>query len=95
MSDDFDLGMFQSTPDELIAKKPNQTGCPVTGMAAEFEPFGDAYIANPFEFSGAPATKNLSSTTRNPIIGWYSITTTLWTSSETPRPSRRRSPDIR
>jgi len=50
MSDDLDLGMFQSTPDELIAKKPNQTGCPVTGMAAEFEPFGDAYIANPFEF---------------------------------------------
>ena len=50
MSYDLDLGMFQSTPDALFAKKPNQTGCPVTRMAAEFEPFGDAYIANPFEF---------------------------------------------
>ncbi|MDE0539024.1 MAG: cytochrome P450 [Rhodospirillales bacterium] len=50
MSNDLNLGMFQSTPKELDADSDARARCPVTGMAAEFEPFDDAYIANPFAF---------------------------------------------
>ena len=50
MSDYIDLSKFQSTPHELFTRRSNKTGCSVTGMAAEFEPFGDCCIANSFEF---------------------------------------------
>ena len=45
------LGMFQSSSEDLGSEiEARISACPVSGMAAEFEPFDDAYISNPFEF---------------------------------------------
>ena len=50
-----ELGMFQSVAGEYEAylerQKANAQGkCPVTGMAAEFQPWEDDYLANPYLF---------------------------------------------
>ena len=50
MSDDQNLGMFQSSPEEWAASREARPACPVTGMAAEFDPFGASHVADPFEF---------------------------------------------
>ena len=42
------LGMFQSEPEAPDAAAP-QT-CPVTALGAAFEPFSDAYLADPYPF---------------------------------------------
>ena len=40
------LGMFQSDPEE-VAPPP---ACPASALAAEFEPFSDSYLADPYPF---------------------------------------------
>ena len=50
MSDKPRLGMFQSSPEEWAASRDMRPACPVTGMAAEFDPFGASYITDPFDF---------------------------------------------
>ena len=44
-------GMFQSLPGEYEALQKSRAGvCPVPGIGAEFEPFSDEYIFNPYPF---------------------------------------------
>ena len=51
MTDQKKLGMFQSLPGEYEAFGRGAEGrCPVTGLGAEFDPFGDAYLADPYPF---------------------------------------------
>ena len=40
------LGMFQSDPEEMAAP----SGCPASGLAADFRPFSDPYLADPYPF---------------------------------------------
>ena len=43
------LGMFQSEPDAPDAAAPPE-GCPASALGAAFEPFSDAYLADPYPF---------------------------------------------
>ena len=45
------LGMFQSVPGEYEAYNAATTNeCPVSGMAADFKPFSEEYLADPYVF---------------------------------------------
>ncbi|MBT3553198.1 MAG: cytochrome P450 [Rhodospirillaceae bacterium] len=45
------LGMFQSVPGEYEAyQKASTSECPVSGMGAEFMPFSEEYLADPYAF---------------------------------------------
>ncbi|MFP6733724.1 MAG: cytochrome P450 [Rhodospirillales bacterium] len=45
------LGMFQSVPGEYEASKRATEGeCPVSGLGAEFKPFSEEYLADPYVF---------------------------------------------
>jgi cytochrome P450 len=45
------LGMFQSDPGETDAHlRAKQSGCPVSGLGAEFDPFSEDYLVNPYPF---------------------------------------------
>ncbi|MBL6864708.1 MAG: cytochrome P450 [Rhodospirillales bacterium] len=51
MSNQFNLGMFQSSPSEFKnADVTSASSCPVSKIATEFEPFGNSYIKNPYDF---------------------------------------------
>jgi len=50
MGNTSNLGMFQSTPDDLDRPKTDRAACPVTGMAAEYDPFSAEYTLDPFAF---------------------------------------------
>ena len=48
MSDFSGLGMFQSDTEVLKSSEP--VSCPVSEMAEKFQPFSDAYVADPYKF---------------------------------------------